>query len=97
MATNLLGEIHTKILNSRFVQAPNSTINDDWCSENSANPTVLLPPHTAPLDMKFGAHENDTNLYVSLHGSWNRDPPQVSIHSFFLRCLCDFNNNRIWN
>ncbi|KAJ2924136.1 hypothetical protein H1R20_g12958, partial [Candolleomyces eurysporus] len=59
-----------------FVQAPNSTINDDWCSENSANPTVLLPPHTAPLDMKFGAHENDTNLYVSLHGSWNRDPPQ---------------------
>jgi hypothetical protein len=77
-----------KIINSRFVQAPNSTVDDDWCAANAVAPTVLLPPHTAPLDMKFGAHVNDTNLYVSLHGSWNREPPQVSIVLFFLTRLC---------
>jgi len=59
-----------------FVQAPNSTMNDAWCNSNAVKPTVLLPPHTAPLDFKFGVG-SDSNMYAGLHGSWNRSPPQV--------------------
>ncbi|TEB36598.1 hypothetical protein FA13DRAFT_1658324 [Coprinellus micaceus] len=60
-----------------FVQDPNTNqYTDRWCDENAVKPTVLLPPHTAPLDMKFGNHTNDTNVYIPLHGSWNREPPQ---------------------
>ncbi|KAG2006962.1 cellobiose dehydrogenase [Coprinopsis cinerea AmutBmut pab1-1] len=60
-----------------FVQDPgNSTFNDEWCEANAVKPTVLLPPHTAPLDLKFGVKSGDSNLYASLHGSWNRQPPQ---------------------
>ena len=58
-----------------FVQAPNTTMNDAWCDSNAVKPHTLLPPHTAPLDMKFGLG-SDTNMYASLHGSWNRSPPQ---------------------
>ncbi|KAF9057253.1 hypothetical protein BJ165DRAFT_1333787, partial [Panaeolus papilionaceus] len=59
-----------------FVQAPNSTLTDAWCQANAVKPSLLLPPHTAPLDMKFGVGNDKTNLYVGLHGSWNRSPPQ---------------------
>ncbi|KAH6903296.1 hypothetical protein BKA70DRAFT_1566904 [Coprinopsis sp. MPI-PUGE-AT-0042] len=58
-----------------FTQENSGTYNDAWCNTNAVKPTVLLPPHTAPLDMKFGLG-NDTNLYVPMHGSWNRQPPQ---------------------
>ncbi|TFK75515.1 hypothetical protein BDN72DRAFT_831768 [Pluteus cervinus] len=59
-----------------FVQAPNNTINDTYCTTNiRGDPLTLLPPHTAPLDIKFGIG-SDTSAYVSLHGSWNRSPPQ---------------------
>ncbi|PPQ71370.1 hypothetical protein CVT24_011756 [Panaeolus cyanescens] len=59
-----------------FVQAPNSTLTDSWCEANAVKPKAMLPPHTAPLDMKFGVGDDAVNLYVSLHGSWNRSPPQ---------------------
>jgi len=58
-----------------FVQAPNSTLTDAWCETNAKKPTALLPPHTAPLDAKFGVG-SDSAMYVALHGSWNRNPPQ---------------------
>ncbi|KAJ3500222.1 hypothetical protein NLJ89_g9889 [Agrocybe chaxingu] len=58
-----------------FVQAPNATLTDAWCDNNAVKPIALLPPHTAPLDIKFGVG-SDTNLYVPMHGSWNRNPPQ---------------------
>lgn len=59
-----------------FVQDPsNSTFNDAWCERNATKPTALLPPHTAPLDMKFGVKKGDANMYASLHGSWNRPVP----------------------
>ena len=61
----------------RFVQAPNATMNDAWCEANAVKPTALLPPHTAPLDIKFAPRLSDGNLYATLHGSWNRSPPQV--------------------
>lgn len=66
----------SKVPGDWFVQAPNATLNDEWCNENAIKPTVLLPPHTAPLDMKFGPRQRDSDLYVTLHGSWNRNPPQ---------------------
>jgi glucose/arabinose dehydrogenase len=56
-----------------FVQSPNATLTDAWCESKVTKPLLLLPPHTAPLDIKFGL--NDTNAYVSLHGSWDRQPP----------------------
>ncbi|KAH6903287.1 cellobiose dehydrogenase [Coprinopsis sp. MPI-PUGE-AT-0042] len=59
-----------------FVQdTTNGTFTDGWCETNAKKPTVLLPPHTAPLDMKFGVRDGDANMYASLHGSWNRQVP----------------------
>ncbi|KAJ2925324.1 hypothetical protein H1R20_g11771, partial [Candolleomyces eurysporus] len=55
-----------------FALQPNSSFNDAWCSANAARPSLILPPHTAPLDMKFGV-KGDNNLYIGLHGSWNRE------------------------
>ncbi|TEB28505.1 cellulose binding iron reductase [Coprinellus micaceus] len=52
-----------------FVQDPNGKYTDAWCNVNSAAPEALLPPHAAPLDIKFGVRPDDTNLYVALHGS----------------------------
>lgn len=61
-----------------FVQdTTNTTFNDAWCETNGTKPTVILPPHTAPLDLKFGVREGDANMYASLHGSWNRPVPIV--------------------
>lgn len=65
-----------KVPGDWFTQAPNATMNDEWCDKNAVKPIALLPPHTAPLDFKFAPRVNDGNLYVGLHGSWNRSPPQ---------------------
>jgi len=57
---------------------------DRWC-ENTSNvvlPALCMPAHTAPLDVVF--YENDEgkwpvglgDAFVSLHGSWNRQPAQ---------------------
>lgn len=56
-----------------FALQPNSTFNDAWCQTNAAKPSLVLPPHVAPLDMKFGTHKDDNNLYIGLHGSYNAD------------------------
>ncbi|KAF2013129.1 iron reductase domain protein [Aaosphaeria arxii CBS 175.79] len=55
-----------------FVQAPNSTFNDDTCKEQAVAPKLTLFPHSAPIDCKFDA--DNTNMYISYHGSWNRNP-----------------------
>ncbi|EAU83855.1 hypothetical protein CC1G_09524 [Coprinopsis cinerea okayama7 len=66
----------TKRVGDWFTQTNSGQYNDAYCNSNTtAKPVVLLPPHTAPLDFKFGVG-NDSNLYVPLHGSWNRQPPQ---------------------
>ncbi|KAJ3504827.1 hypothetical protein NMY22_g17790 [Coprinellus aureogranulatus] len=62
-----------------FVQDPNGAYSDAWCNINSATPKALLPPHAAPLDIKFGVRPDDTNLYVALHGSSAREVPLVRI------------------
>ncbi|CAA7263001.1 unnamed protein product [Cyclocybe aegerita] len=56
-----------------FVLEDNGTMTNAWCNQNARKPTVLLPPHSAPLDMEFGIG-TDTNLYVGMHGSFDRTP-----------------------
>lgn len=58
-----------------FTQDNSGTYNDAWCNSNAVKPVALLPPHSAPLDMKFGLG-TDSNMYAALHGSWNRQPTQ---------------------
>ncbi|KAI1775819.1 hypothetical protein F4818DRAFT_441097 [Hypoxylon cercidicola] len=57
----------------QFVQAPNATFDDANCTRASVPPLLTFEAHTAPLDAKFDRLY--TNLYVTLHGSWNRAPP----------------------
>ena len=46
----------------------NDTINDAVCVKERAAPVVTLPPHNAPIDLKFTA--DGTEAYISFHGSW---------------------------
>jgi glucose/arabinose dehydrogenase len=58
---------------SQFIPAPNATFDDATCQEMSHGPRLSFQAHSAPIDGKFDA--DGANLYVSLHGSWNRDEP----------------------
>jgi len=53
-------------------------IDDKWCEKNAVKPSVILPPHNAPLDLKFSPKKGEDVVVASLHGSWNRNPPDVS-------------------
>ncbi|KAF2636722.1 hypothetical protein P280DRAFT_472935 [Massarina eburnea CBS 473.64] len=55
-----------------FVQAPNSTFNDDTCDQKATKAALTLFPHSAPIDCKFDA--DNSNMFISFHGSWNRQP-----------------------
>ena len=46
----------------------NDSINDAVCAKERAAPVITLPPHNAPIDLKFTA--DGTAAYVSFHGSW---------------------------
>ncbi|KAI9004681.1 hypothetical protein BC832DRAFT_557798 [Gaertneriomyces semiglobifer] len=52
-----------------------STHTDAWCQDptNVIPPTASLTAHSAPMSMAF--HPSTGALYISLHGSWNRDTP----------------------
>lgn len=56
----------------QFVIAPNATFDDDSCVEKSVPPRLTIRAHSAPIDGKFDKEFD--NMYVSLHGSWNRQP-----------------------
>jgi glucose/arabinose dehydrogenase len=56
----------------QFVIAPNATFDDSSCAEKSVPPRLSMQAHSAPIDGKFD--KDSLNLYVSLHGSWNREP-----------------------
>lgn len=58
---------------SQFIPEPNSTWTDARCNEESVPPRLSLRAHAAPIDGKFD--KDSSNLYVSLHGSWNRETP----------------------
>lgn len=53
-------------VNDTFIA--NDTINDAVCAKERAAPVITIPPHNAPIDLKFTA--DGTEAYVSLHGSW---------------------------
>jgi glucose/arabinose dehydrogenase len=55
-----------------FVQAPNSSFNDDTCTQKATKASITLMPHSAPIDCKFDA--TSSNMYITYHGSWNRSP-----------------------
>ncbi|KAK1756803.1 L-sorbosone dehydrogenase [Echria macrotheca] len=59
-------------IGDQFMIAPNATFNDATCAEKSVPPRLSIKAHSAPIDGKFD--RNFTNMYVSLHGSWNRQP-----------------------
>ena len=46
----------------------NDTMNDAVCARERAAPVIVIPPHNAPIDIKFNA--DGSEAYVSLHGSW---------------------------
>ncbi|KAF6803529.1 cellobiose dehydrogenase [Colletotrichum sojae] len=56
----------------QFVVAPNSTFNDDTCTQRSVAPRLSFQAHSAPIGAIFD--RDFKNLYVTLHGSWNRSP-----------------------
>ncbi|OHE99630.1 carbohydrate-binding cytochrome b562 [Colletotrichum orchidophilum] len=56
----------------QFVVAPNSTYNDDTCDQRSVAPRLSIQAHSAPIGAIFDS--TFQNLYVTLHGSWNRSP-----------------------
>jgi glucose/arabinose dehydrogenase len=50
---------------------PNEMEHDDMCKEKSIPPR-LYSAHSASIDGKFDKEFG--NMYVTLHGSWNRVP-----------------------
>ncbi|ORY15537.1 soluble quino protein glucose/sorbosone dehydrogenase [Clohesyomyces aquaticus] len=61
----------------------NATTQDEFCKDDRQGPRLVFQPHTSPLDLKFDG--KGENLYVTLHGSWNRDDPvgySVSVIKF---------------
>ncbi|CAH0020551.1 unnamed protein product [Clonostachys rhizophaga] len=59
--------------NSFAVDDAENSVNDTTCNTDFISPRLALPPHTAPLDIKFT--DDGSTAYVSFHGSWNRDEP----------------------
>ncbi|KAH8203177.1 hypothetical protein TruAng_002698 [Truncatella angustata] len=56
-----------------FVLSPNNTFNDATCNTQAVAPRLSFMPHSAPIWNAFDA--NATNMYVTFHGSWDRQPP----------------------
>ncbi|KAF2869417.1 hypothetical protein BDV95DRAFT_99165 [Massariosphaeria phaeospora] len=55
-----------------FVQSPSGSTTDENCKAQAVAPKLTLMPHSAPIDLKFDP--DNTNLYITYHGSWNRSP-----------------------
>ena len=51
---------------------PNSSYTDSTCVGKSTPPRLSFPAHSAPIDAAFD--KTASNLYVTFHGSWNRQP-----------------------
>ncbi|KAH7313648.1 hypothetical protein B0I35DRAFT_480320 [Stachybotrys elegans] len=63
----------TPATGSQFLPEPNSTFSDATCEEMSRRPRLAIQAHSAPIDAKFDPAGE--NLFVTLHGSWNRRTP----------------------
>lgn len=55
-----------------FVISPNTTFKDENCKSLTVTPALTFQAHSAPIDSKFDP--TFSNLFVSFHGSWNRNP-----------------------
>jgi glucose/arabinose dehydrogenase len=65
------------------IASENSTNQDAFCNTERQAPRLVFQPHTSPLDMKFDG--KGENLYITLHGSWNKEDPvgySVSVIKF---------------
>ncbi|ODA76348.1 hypothetical protein RJ55_08194 [Drechmeria coniospora] len=51
-----------------------SNYTDTYCQEETVSPYITFESHLAPLDVEF--QEDGSAAYVSMHGSWNRQPPK---------------------
>ncbi|KAK3896858.1 L-sorbosone dehydrogenase [Staphylotrichum tortipilum] len=56
----------------QFMILPNATFDDASCVAKSVLPRLSIKAYSAPIDGKFD--KAFANMYVSLHGSWNRQP-----------------------
>ncbi|KAF2196480.1 cellulose binding iron reductase-like protein [Delitschia confertaspora ATCC 74209] len=59
-------------IGDHFVVSPNNTFKDENCKAVVTAPSLVFQPHSAPIDCKFD--QDSQNLFVSFHGSWNRQP-----------------------
>ncbi|CAK7212024.1 hypothetical protein SCUCBS95973_001322 [Sporothrix curviconia] len=57
---------------SHFVLAPNSSYSDETCNGKATPPRLTFQAHSAPIMNTFDT--NATNMYVTFHGSWDRQP-----------------------
>ncbi|KAI1809241.1 soluble quino protein glucose dehydrogenase [Poronia punctata] len=57
----------------QFVQVPTVDFDDDSCARDSVPPALSFQAHSAPLGCKFDS--SYSNLFVTMHGSWDRQPP----------------------
>lgn len=57
---------------SHFVLAPNATYTDANCA-TAKTPRLSFQAHSAPIWNTFDADAK--NMYVTFHGSWDRQPP----------------------
>ncbi|KAF2790248.1 iron reductase domain protein [Melanomma pulvis-pyrius CBS 109.77] len=60
-------------IGDQFVLTPNSTFADDTCKTRSKAASLSIAAHSAPLDAVFS--KDYTSMYVTFHGSWNRNIP----------------------
>ncbi|KAK6529451.1 hypothetical protein TWF281_008624 [Arthrobotrys megalospora] len=62
-------------------------VDDSTCASDYQAPRLAFPAHTAPLDIIF---DKAGDAWVTMHGSWNRNPPIVSPFKFQLGSMRGF-------
>lgn len=59
-----------KTVDKSYANEPDGSTKEEVCKRSVA-PVLTFPAHSAPLQMAFA---NDSEAFVALHGSWNRQP-----------------------
>jgi len=67
-----LGELK---VGDQFMSNPDSKTGDQKCADEFISPRLTFQAHMAPLDIKFDPKNNGSRVFISFHGSWNRDVP----------------------
>ncbi|KAI6778990.1 L-sorbosone dehydrogenase-like protein [Emericellopsis cladophorae] len=61
------------VVGDQFPDEDNSDETDETCNEDYLSPRLTFQAHMAPLDILFA--QDGRELFVSFHGSWNREDP----------------------